>query len=63
MNNVFQVVVIDLIVVMVEIDKLMIKEIETIMFKTKKSSIIEEEVIKTIMNRERTINNKREQVT
>lgn len=54
---------IDLIVVMVEIDKLMIKEIETIMFKTKKSSIIEEEVIKTIMNRERTINNKREQVT
>ena len=62
MNNVFEVVVIDLIVVLVEIDKLMIKEIVIVMSKTKKWGRLEEEEIKTLMNRERTTNNDREQV-
>jgi hypothetical protein len=52
---VFEVVVIDLTVVMLEIDKLMIKEMVIIMR-------LEEEVIKTLINSERTINNDREQI-
>ena len=46
---------IDLTVVLLEIDKLMIKEMVIIMR-------LEEEVIKTLINSERTINNDREQI-
>jgi hypothetical protein len=53
---VFEVVVIDLTVVLLEIDKLMIKEMVIVMR-------LEEEVIKTLINSERTINNDREQIT
>jgi hypothetical protein len=52
---VFEVVVIDLTVVLLEIDKLMIKEMVIVMR-------LEEEVIKTLINSERTINNDREQI-
>ncbi len=47
---------IDLTVVLLEIDKLMIKEMVIVMR-------LEEEVIKTLINNERTINNDREQIT
>jgi len=47
--------VIDLTVVLLEIDKLMIKEMVIVMR-------LEEEVIKTLINSERTINNDREQI-
>ena len=47
---------IDLTVVLLEIDKLMIKEMVIVMR-------LEEEVIKTLINSERTINNDREQIT